>query len=523
MTWGNAGKAPNRWTGGGWTRVQHKGQWWTCQVPECQAELKKLGKRPWYNAKSEELCGFCHMPWQAVTTQSRFEDAQRTAREAATARVTQGADTPTPKVPATKAQSRRVRAKKAAAAGKGQPGVTGTDGAKPEADAVAAEANEDACDVDEEQEPQEEKTKKLLSPAEIKELADALYSPKPLAAGWTVAKAIAKEEVDPQKGDREQEELRGEMADCEALLEMDSAAAARLGINHKIIKDRLASIEKQLAKPGAKNPAPAVTAAQLFLDKETYAAQHKEKRLIAQRGAAKARRAFVTLQDAQRAHVKYWQDQMQATAEAELVRQQEWSDRDDLLQERHQQVLDEFDRRARSAKAGTSEEHEASTAAQAASAVKDGAMKPIWRETLTFFETVALDFDPSSLPKIDQGDLANAAVVAALGNLHTLLTYWMQAGAAVPFSFQQLSQESVVGKDSMLLTLRMLGEQQNLWYTDGPATETDLLPRQAAIAIYGVLETAKIQYEGLEEAKKNAAVSYGMLTDQHKKRRIVAQ
>lgn len=99
----------------------------------------------------------------------------------------------------------------------------------------------------------------------------------------------------------------------------------------------------------------------------------------------------------------------------------------------------------------------------------------------------------------------------------------MQAGAAVPFSFQQLSIEAQAGADSKMLLLRMLGEQQHLWFSDGPASDADLIPRQAVVAVYGVLEAAKIQYDGLEEAKKLAAASYAKLTEQHKKRRVAPQ
>ncbi len=95
----------------------------------------------------------------------------------------------------------------------------------------------------------------------------------------------------------------------------------------------------------------------------------------------------------------------------------------------------------------------------------------------------------------------------------------MNAGAAVPFTFQQLARESAAGQEVKELVLRFLGDQRELWYTDKPAWDTDLVPRQAVIALCEVLESAKIQYQGLGEAEKAAATCFAKFTDQHRNRR----
>ena len=74
--------------------------------------------------------------------------------------------------------------------------------------------------------------------------------------------------------------------------------------------------------------------------------------------------------------------------------------------------------------------------------------------------------------------------------------YWMNAGAAVPFSFQQLARESAAGQEAKEQVLRLLGQRRELWFGGEPAQDTD-----AVIALFGVLEAAKHQYEGMEEAK----------------------
>ena len=515
MAWGRRFKnQQGQSCDGSWNTVQHRrGKWWTCSVPACQEALKGIGKKPWYNSVSEELCGFCQAPWRTVTTSTQFEDAQRIAREAAAAQAPKA--NASPPAALSKTQARRHRAKKAAA---GAAAVVVADAAV----AVGTKKTEEPvdCDVDEGGEAVGEPPKpKLLLPQALKELAASLHSPYPLKEGWSVARVIDKqEEADPDEQSRIQEELEGELTDCEALIDLGDGAK-RLGVDLAITKVRLAEVTKLLAQPVDKVPTSAVNAAQLLLDKETYIESHLNRRKGAEKGASKARQAFVQLQEAQRQHVLFWQQEMQQTAESELVRAQEWAERENLLLSRHQEVIAEYDRRILAAKPPAGQLDPAPHAAPAACPVPAAD----WKEKPAFFETVALDFDPQLLPQIAAEDLAKPEIVAALGNLHFLFTHWMQAGAAVPFSFQQLASESKAGSDSKMLVLRMLGEQQHLWFSDGPASDTDLVPRQAVLAVYGVLEAAKIQYEGMEEAKKLAAASYAKLTEQHKKRRVAPQ
>ena len=123
---------------------------------------------------------------------------------------------------------------------------------------------------------------------------------------------------------------------------------------------------------------------------------------------------------------------------------------------------------------------------------------------------------------ISEEDLRQPAILSACGNLHQFFQQWVSAGAAVPFSFEQLSQHSAAGSEAKELVLRLLGEQRDLWFRDEAAQDKDLLPRQAVIAVYGILETAKSKYEGLEQAKAAATTCLAALTDQHKKRRLSA-
>ena len=111
-----------------------------------------------------------------------------------------------------------------------------------------------------------------------------------------------------------------------------------------------------------------------------------------------------------------------------------------------------------------------------------------------------------------------ASITAACGNLHMLLTQWLHAGAAVPFTFAQLAKEASAGTEVKSLVLKLLGEQQALWYQDTPAEDDDLIPRQAVIALLSVLGTAKAKYDARAEITTNATATYTRLVEQHQQR-----
>jgi hypothetical protein len=140
------------------------------------------------------------------------------------------------------------------------------------------------------------------------------------------------------------------------------------------------------------------------------------------------------------------------------------------------------------------------------------------RHKLSFFEQTALDLDHAKLPELTEQDLSTATVVTACGNLHTLLTQWLHAGASVPFTFAQLAKEAWVGVEAKPLILKLLGEQHTLWYQGAPAADEDLIPRQAVIALLAVLSSAKAKYEERPEIMTNATATYAKLAAQHQER-----
>ena len=465
--------------------VRSATQWWTCNHPECIKALKSCGRRPQVNSPKDSQCGFCGLAWNSlqVDQQTKVQSVKQELR----AKLAEAGNTP--EVPKTKTQARRQRAKKAAAA-------------------QADDAQVDPKPMAETDEPTEDKTTDTLpSPEEIKELETLLEAPKPLNEDWSPEAIV---DGGPRAKAKEQvEDLKGELADCEAFLEIGDRAK-KMGIDVSITKARITELKKMIEKADKKVPAQKATAAELALSKEKYLERHKEKGLRANKAAQTARTNFVLLQQAQQRQIDYWKKELQRTAEEQSERQDQWARREDDLLERHHEVLAEFDERA-----SQMEDHVEENPAAAAAA-------PDQRKELVFFERVALDFDPDKLPAMSKDDLDNPLVLATCGNLHKLLSQWLSAGAAIPFTFDQVAQEAIVGKDAKELILRLLGAQTELWFNGTPAQDSDIVPRQAVIAVHTVLTAAKQKYDSKEEHTAAAKTSFTKFTEHHQKRRHAA-
>ena len=135
------------------------------------------------------------------------------------------------------------------------------------------------------------------------------------------------------------------------------------------------------------------------------------------------------------------------------------------------------------------------------------------------FETVAADFDISRLPQISSADLDNPSKLLACSNLHLLLTQWLQSGAAVPFTFAALAQHSAAGLEVSQLITRLLGTQSTMWFPADKPMDELVLPRQAVLAVYQSLESAKALYEAKECERHEAAKSFSLISAEAKKRR----
>ena len=488
-------------------------RWWLCEVADCRKHNK--GRNYW-NWDDASTCGLCLGPRGSAAAEKEHAANEKLAalRKNVAAR---NADTGDDEKPATKTQARRKRAK--AVANKNRsPGEEDQDKKK--------EGEDEAMVAEEKDDDASPKPEALLSAAEMKALEDVLRDPYPLKPGWTSDGVI-----DAQSGNKavdELEELQAELDDCNTMADFGDRAA-KMGVDIKVTKARIAEIERLIAKAEKQVTSHRVNAAQLALEKEEYLELHVIKEHNAKKGALKARQAFVQLQLAQQRHLDHWREALQNTAEQEDSRQRLWAERQQLLQDRHSRVLKKYDARI----AAAAQQGEALPQAAQAKKPEELQQAPVsaeaqqpetpWRERSVFFETVSLEFDPALMPQIGEEDLQKPQCLAALGNLHQLICYWMNAGAAVPFSFNQLAKETVAGADAKELVMRILGDQRDLWYKDGPAQDADLLPRQAVIAIFGVLESAKAKYQNLEQAKASAVTSFAHLTEQHKKRRVAPQ
>jgi hypothetical protein len=137
------------------------------------------------------------------------------------------------------------------------------------------------------------------------------------------------------------------------------------------------------------------------------------------------------------------------------------------------------------------------------------------------FETISVHADPDALEVIDVESLKenNQELLKAAGNLFFILNRWRQLGAAVSFSFEDLTQHTLAGQEVARLMKTLLGTQWKLWFEPDPSLDT-VVPRQAALSLLHTLERAKNEYESSEETKKTAQDSFTVIAETSKKRRI---
>ena len=499
-----------------WSTVVRKGRqakFWYCNVAECKAFNKG---RCYWNAQDQNQCGQCQAYKGTAAAEQHHARGQKLSelREQVATR----AATPAAKA-LTKAQSRRQRAKSLKEGAKAAANADATEDVKPP-DAPAAVEQTSGPGATSAEDPQSTKTP---TPKQIEEMEETLLSPQPLDPDWTPEAVV---DGRPRaKATELVEDFQGELDDCEAFLELGDRAA-KMGINLEVTKARITELKKLIEKAGKKVPAVA-SAAELALHQEKYLERHAEKQVRSRKAAGVARQTFVQLQMAQQSQIDYWQQKLQRTADLQMARQDEWEDRAQDLDDRHQQVMQEFERRISAARKqgdGAVQEPAVLPAQQQVPVAQQLNQQQLKVQTLrerqrpAFFEQTAMDLDHSKLPEITEEDLNTTAGASACGNLYSLLTQWLHAGAAVPFTFTQLADEAWVGAEAKTLVLRLLGEQQALWFQNTPAEDDDLIPRQAVIALLTVLGSAKTKFDAREEIRTNATATYTRLAEQHQQR-----
>ena len=244
-------------------------EWWTCKHPECIKALKGCGRRAQTNPPKNSWCSFCGLAWNALQIDQQAK--VQSVKEELRAKLAEAGNADA--APLSKTQARRQRAKKAAA----QANLNPKD----------HENNDKGSDDQEDVDTSEDEDEvKLPTPEEIKALEATLEAPQPLKADWTPDTVV---DGGPQTKAKEQaEDLRGELEDCEAFVEIGDRAA-KMGIDLTVTKARIIELKKLIAKAEKKVPAHRVSAAELALGKEKYLERYKENGLRAKKAAGTAR------------------------------------------------------------------------------------------------------------------------------------------------------------------------------------------------------------------------------------------
>ena len=93
------------------------------------------------------------------------------------------------------------------------------------------------------------------------------------------------------------------------------------------------------------------------------------------------------------------------------------------------------------------------------------------------------------------------------------------AGAAEPFSFQDLISHTLAAQEAPKLVRELLSDQWAHWFAeDVPSSK--ILPRQAVLALLATLDRARDAYDGSEENRANALKGYTKLAEAAKKRKL---
>ena len=100
----------------------------------------------------------------------------------------------------------------------------------------------------------------------------------------------------------------------------------------------------------------------------------------------------------------------------------------------------------------------------------------------------------------------------AHGQLHQLLQSWSDAGAAIPFSFNDLTAHTTFAAECPMVIRSILGTQWPKWFVENPGA-TQTVPRQAAIMCLQALDKLKQAWlDHLEVQTKIAAEAAGTYT-----------
>ena len=159
-------------------------------------------------------------------------------------------------------------------------------------------------------------------------------------------------------------------------------------------------------------------------------------------------------------------------------------------------------------------------AAQQQAKCEESRAKALLELTLAFEKTTRVTL--ADLPEINPASNPPAGDhLTHLGQLHHLLTAWMQAGAVTPFTFQDLVDNTCLAQGVCNFVKSAMGSSWERWFPAEPPLST-VVPRQVAELLLASLQRldAHWRQQGInEEISKQGLESYTAVVGVAKRRR----
>ena len=383
--------------------------WWPCPVAQCKDVLNH--GEAYLNHPGRDACNLCWNPRAAVAVVemvSRNDQLAAVRAEVAAAAA--------PEVPLSKTAAKKLR------------------NAERKKEHEAAGEQSACVEVMDDDEEEEEQATPLPTEQQVQAALKLLTLPQPLKEGWTAAKTV-------DAGTTEEVTtgllaLQAERDSCSKVVALVEAGAAVAGVDVTVTKAKITALDKAITKMSKDVPTPAVSAAQLTLDLELYRRTRGEKLVFVKKGAENAKANFQSAWEMHRAIASHWSTRLEKLESEEIVRQERFEERNDTHEERHRQIVAEYQSRI------------------AAAEQQAGAVKPKAPEAATPPPTAA-DADRLEAVKafealdltapVDQSDLPDLSGLVPVAEALLPMTNmfaWARAStlgdAYLPFSFAQM-------------------------------------------------------------------------------------
>ena len=506
------GKGKGKTKGKGEANAKGKGKgadqtdWWPCPVPMCRDELNQGTE--YLNHPGRECCNLCLAPKVAgiCMKETSWADKRAAVREQVAAAAGDGKPAAAPTISKTQAKKLRNAEKK-------------KEHEEKEAAGGAAESEEEPMDEEEEPLPTE------------KQLADSLKilrDPQPLKEGWTPASVV--DDSEAQEASKSLATLRLELAACAKVVKLIDDGVAIAGVDIKVTRSKMVTLEKAITKANKDTPTIAVNAFQLRLDRQVYLDDRTEKLLIVQRGAATAKANFVTARAMHQRMADSWTEKLEQVVDQETNRQQLFKERNDLHEARHLAVVEEYDKRIAAAEevAKAAKDEAAKGAPPAAETPEEKAEKAELKRKADAAAEGAAEAEKTRLAteqaETDRLNAAQGEARRAFAKMHTTATisrsdladlnklkrtsdttmvmatmyYWYNAGSMgdmnLPFSFAEMGATAAVARE-------LVGDVVwKAFFYQAKVADADVCPMQLRQVVFLQLLTLEASLKEQEHA-----------------------